>query len=133
MRCDTAGRALVFDIDDITLGNIYGHSGTDAISRASREKFYAEVVPQLLTSRKLMGCIGGDWNSIVEKSDATVHPESKMSNCLKRVLKTFELKDSFRSLYPKTEAFSRYYGDSRGHGASRIDRQYHYGNISGFF
>ena len=113
-----------------TLGNIYGHSGTDAISRASREKFYAEVVPQLLTSRKLMGCIGGDWNSIVEQSDATVHPESKMSNCLKRVLKTFELKDSFRSLYPKTEAFSRYCGDSRGHGASRIDRQYHYGNIS---
>ena len=37
VRCDTSGRAIVFDIGDITLGNFYGHSGTDARSRASRE------------------------------------------------------------------------------------------------
>ena len=45
VRCDTAGRAIVFELGDLTLGNLYGHSGTDAISRASRENFYAEVVP----------------------------------------------------------------------------------------
>ena len=39
------------------------------------------------------------------------------------------MKDSFRSLYPKVKAFSRYYGDTRGKGATRIDRQYHYGEI----
>ena len=77
-----------------------------------------------------MGCVGGDFNCITDKSDATVNPESKMSNCLKRVLKTFDLQDSFRSLYPKLKIYSRYYGDSRGHGASRIDRQYHYGGLT---
>ena len=86
------------------------------------------MVPQLLTNSRPVGCIGGDWNCIV--GNATAHPESKMSNSLKRVLKTFELKDSFRQLYPKSESFSRYYGDTRGQGASRIDRQYHWGPLT---
>ena len=127
VRCDTSGRALVFDMGELTFGNLYGHSGTDAQSRASREKFYAEVVPQLLINRKQMGCIGGDLNCIIDKKDATNHPDAKMSNSLKRVTKVFSMKDSFRSLYPKVEAFSRYYGDTRGKGATHIDRQYHYG------
>ena len=130
VKCDTAGRALTFDVGGITFGNFYGHSGTDARSRAGRENFCSEVVPQLLTNSRPVGCIGGDWNCIVDKADATAHPESKMSNSLKRVLKTFELKDSFRQLYPKSESFSRYYGDTRGQGASRIDRQYHWGPLT---
>ena len=76
-----------------------------------------------------MGCVGGDLNCIIDKSDATNHPDAKMSNSLKRVIKVFNMKDSFRSLYPKVKAFSRYYGDTRGKGATRIDRQYHYGEI----
>ena len=40
------------------------------------------------------------------------------------------MKDSFRSLYPKAKAFSRYYSDTRGQGATRIDRQYHFGEIT---
>ena len=103
---DTAGRAIVFDLGELTLGNFYAHSGSDARSRSSRESFFAEVVPQLLTNRKQMGCIGGDWNCILEKLDATVNPETKTSNTLKRVIKTFEMKDSFRSLFPKEKAFS---------------------------
>ena len=130
IKCDTAGRALVFDIGGLTFGNLYGHSGTDERSRAYRENFYAEVVPQLLTSRKHDGCVGGDFNCIIDKADATNHPEAKMSNCLKRVTKVFDMKDSFRALYPKVKAFSRYYGDTRGQGATRIDRQYHFGNIT---
>ena len=129
-KFDTAGRALVFDIEGLTFGNLYGHSGTDARSRANREHFYAEVVPQLLTSRKTDGCVGGDLNCIIDKADATTHPEAKMSNCLKRVTKVFDMKDSFRALYPKVQAFYRYYGYTRGQGATRIDRQYHYGNIT---
>ena len=65
-RCDTAGRAIVFELGGLTLGNFYGHSGTDAKSRASRENFYAEVVPQLLTNSRQAGCVGGDWNCIVD-------------------------------------------------------------------
>ena len=38
--------------------------------------------------------------------------------------------DSFRLLYPKLSAYSRYYGDVRGHGATRIDRQYHWGDLT---
>ena len=130
IQFDTAGRAIVFDLGDLTLGNFYAQSGTDARSRSSREGFLAEVVPQLLTNRKLMGCVGGDWNCIVEKSDATVNPETKTSNTLKRVIKAFDMSDSFRTLHPKVKSFSRYYSDTRGQGASRIDRQYHFGNIT---
>ena len=99
IKCDTAGRALIFDIGGLTFGNLYGHSGTDARSKASREHFYAEVVPQLLTSKKKQGCVGGDLNCIIDKADATRYPEAKMSNCLKRVVKVFNMKDSFRALY----------------------------------
>ena len=84
-RCDTAGRAIVFELGGITLGNFYAHSGTDSKSRASREGFCSEVVPQLLTNSRGAGCIGGDWNCIFEKSDDTAHPEAKLSNTLKRV------------------------------------------------
>ena len=69
------------------MGNFYAHSGTDARSRSSRENFCAEVVPQLLMNIKSTGCIGGDWNCIIDKSDATALPEGKLSNCLKRVVK----------------------------------------------
>ena len=130
VKYDTSGRAIVFNMGELTFGNLYGHSGTDAQSRSSRENFFAEVVPQLLTERKRMGCIGGDLNCIIDKADATNYPESKMSNSLKRVTKVFDMKDSFRSLYPKVRAFSRYYGDTRGQGATRIDRQYHFGEIT---
>ena len=41
LRCDTAGRAIVFTVGGLTLENFYGHSGTDAVSRANREHFYA--------------------------------------------------------------------------------------------
>ena len=129
VRCDTAGRAIVFDIGEITLGNFYAHSGTDATSRARRENFCGEVVPQLLTNTKSAGCIGGDWNCIVNKIDATAHPDAKLSNSLKRVVKTFDMQDSFRLLHPRVSAYSRYYNDVRGHGATRIDRQYHWGDL----
>ena len=87
IQCDTAGRALVFDIGGMTFGNLYAHSGTDARSRSNREQFFAEVVPQLLTSRKQAGCVGGDLNCIIDKADATDHPEAKLSGSLKRVTK----------------------------------------------
>ena len=38
VMCDTGGRVLVFEISGVTFANIYLPSGTDAISRSSREK-----------------------------------------------------------------------------------------------
>ena len=54
IKLDTEGRAIVFDVGDITFGNFYGHSGTDGRSRNNREKFFSEVIPQLLTNKKQM-------------------------------------------------------------------------------
>ena len=74
---------------------------------------------------------GGDFNSIICKKDATKNPESKLSPSLKRLVKTFSWQDSFREQYPDHRTFSRYYGCERyGEGATRIDRNYHYGGIN---
>ena len=69
--CDTNGRALILNINNLTLANIYLQSGSDGASRAARESYCAEVVPQLLLNAKDHGCLGGDFNCIINKADAT--------------------------------------------------------------
>ena len=128
-RCDTSGRAIVFDIGNVSFGNFYAHSGTDGASRANREAFCGETIPNLLTNAKPSGCLGGDFNMIIDKKDATTHQETKMSPTFKRLAKSFNLNDSFRTLHPSAEQFSRYYCTGRGEGATRIDRCYHYGDV----
>ena len=49
-RCDTSGRAIVFDIGNVSFGNFYAHSDTDGASRANREAFCGETIPNLLTN-----------------------------------------------------------------------------------
>ena len=66
---------------------------------------------------------------IIDKKDATTHQETKMSPTFKRLVKSFNWKDSFRTLHPSLDQFSRYYSSNRGNGATRIDRCYHYGEI----
>ena len=62
--------------------------------------------------------------------DATKNACNKLSNTLKRVIRTFNWVDSFRSLYPNSSQYSRYYDNSvHGSGASRIDRMYYHGNL----
>ena len=128
--CDTNGRTIVFNINNITFANVYLHSGSDGLSRSSRENHCSEVLPQLLLNRKDHGCIGGDFNNIINKLDATINPESKISPSLRRLVNTFELNDSFRVCHPTLPTFSRYYeGGRSGEGASRLDRCYHWGEI----
>ena len=129
IQVDNKGRAIMFDIGEVSFGNFYVQSGTDSQSRSQRESFLSDTMPQLLTFKKQVGCLGGDWNCIAEKADATTNPDSKISTSLKCVIKTFELKDSYRVLHPNKNVFSRYYSDSRCKGASRLDRQYHFGNV----
>ena len=72
------------------------------------------------------GCIGGDWNSITDKKDAINHAAAKISPNLNRLSKTFNWIDSHRKLYPHSLDFSHYYNL----GATRIDREYYWGDIT---
>ena len=54
------------------MANLYLPSGTDSVSKNSREKYFAETIPQLLLNRLDYGCIGGDMNCITNKRDAFI-------------------------------------------------------------
>ena len=130
IKYDTSGRVIVFDIENITFGNIYLPSGNDPTMRNNRENYSAEIIPQLLINCKDRGCIGGDWNSIIKENDATKNSTQKISPSLRRLVKNFKWSDSFRELHPNSLTFSRYYDHNKfGEGATRIDRQYYWGDI----
>ena len=130
IKFDINGRVILFNLGNITFGNVYLPSGNDPVMRNSRENYSAEVLPQLLLNCKSSGCIGGDWNCITDACDATKNPSQKMSPSLKRLIKNFSWSDSLRSLHPNALIYSRYYEHSRfGDGATRIDRQYWWGNL----
>ena len=130
IRLDSSGRAIIFDIGPLTLGNLYLPSGTDGASKSSRENYFSETIPQLLIDRQDMGLIGGDMNCILSNIDCTHHPVSKMSPSLTRLTQIFDMKDSYRSLHPTTKIFSHYYHTVQlGQGATRIDRSYNWGQL----
>ena len=130
LNCDTDGRVISFNIDNITFSNFYMPSGNDQTMRNKRENYFAEIIPQLLINSKTNGCAGGDFNCIINKRDATKNQENKMSPSLKKLVKTFSWEDSYRILYPNSQSFSRYYDNvTHGDGATRIDRNYQYGDI----
>jgi exonuclease III len=131
INLDTNGRAITFDVGNVTFCNLYLHSGNDRIMRSGRESYLAETIPQLLVNARASGCISGDFNCITDKKDATRNPENKMSASLKRLVKTFSWRDSYRHLFPNAQNFSRYYDSDRfGEGATRIDRTYYYGDVA---
>ena len=124
------GRVIVFNIGCLTFGNLYLPSGSDSTSKASREEYSAVTIPQLLMNRQDSGCIGGDFNCIIDKIDCTHHAAPKMSSSLSKLVKSFDMKDSFRSLYPSIKSFSHFYHTPLlGEGATRIDRAYSWGQI----
>ena len=89
----------MFDIENVTFGNVYLEAGTDAPSRADRE---SQVLPNLLLNRFSVGCIGDDWNSIIDKVDATNNAASKLSPNLLRLSKAFKWIDSHKIIYPSS-------------------------------
>ena len=126
---DTEERVIVFDINNITHCNVYMNAGTDSPSRASRENYFSEIIPNLLVKRCCSGYAGGDWNCIIDKKDATSHESAKMSPSLSRVCKTFSWFDCHRIVHPSSEDFSHYYKVGGSVNATRIDRQYSWGNL----
>ena len=130
IKLDTSGRIIVFDIQNTTHVNVYLEAGTDSSSRSARENYINETLPNLLINRCGAGYITGDWNCISDVKDATHHPISKLSKSLQRLKRVFELSDSHRLLYPNARDFSHYYTSGDIHGATRIDRQYVWGNVT---
>ena len=131
IKFDSEGRVIVFDIGNMTFSNVYLPSGNDPHKKNMRENYSAEIIPKLLINSKSEGIVGGDWNCITRDADATRNQAQKMSSSLKRVIKTFSWSDSFLCLHPNSNIYSRYYGNTtHGDGATRIDRQYHWGNIT---
>ena len=127
---DTNGRVIIFDISGVTFSNIYLEAGTDADSRNARENYLGEVLPNLLINRCQTGCIGGDWNCIILKKDATNYPETKMSKNLSKLTKIFKWQDSHLTVNPGLTDFSHYYVSGNVQGATRIDRQYLWGDAT---
>ena len=48
---DTNERVILFDIADLTIGNMYLPSGTDSLSRSNRENYFSETIPKMLVNR----------------------------------------------------------------------------------
>ena len=84
----------------------------------------------MLINCKTTGFVGGDLNCIIRSQDATNNPNSKMSSCLSRLTKSFLWTDSFLAINPHMQAYSRFYDIKGVVGASRIDRQYHWGAVA---
>ena len=125
INLDIAGRVIIFDVDEMTFGNVYLPSGTDNNSRINRENYLAEIIPKLLINCKPNGVLGGDFNCISNNIDCTNNPESKVSPSLKRLISSFSWSDSFRYKYPNSRIFSHYHNT----GATRIDTSFHWGNL----
>ena len=73
------------------------------------------------------GLIGGDMNCITQNLEFTHHPESKNSPSLTRLLRIFDMVDTFRSIFPDKKVYSHYYNYGQlGQGTTRIDRSYNW-------
>ena len=126
---DSDGRVLCLDIDEqVTVVNVYLPSGTDQSSKIEREEVLNNI-PNLLLYKKGSGIIGGDFNCITDKQDSLIHAEQKISKCLRKIVKLYNLCDVFRKLYPYRKQFSRYYVSKGVRGATRIDRCYSWGSL----
>ena len=125
---DADGRLISVDVNDMSIVNVYPISGTDQESKTEREAMI-DNIPNLLMYKNKNGVIGGDFNCITEKKDATNNPDQKMSECLKKLIKLYGLKDAYRQLYPHSKQYSRYYISKGVKGATRIDRAYVWGNV----
>ena len=123
------GRAIIFDAMECTWANLYLPSGNAA--RALREQYSSEIIPRLMIRKLARGAAGGDLNCIISPQDCTSDPRNKMSPSLRSLVNAFSMVDSYRAIAPKTRQFSRYYSTANQViEASRIDRSYHWGDIT---
>ena len=95
------------------------------------KQYSAETLPQLLLQRLPHGAAGGDLNSIISLSDSNRNANTKISPSFKTLVTSFAWQDSYRVLFPCAVQYSRVYSNElQGEGASRIDRCYHWGELT---
>ena len=128
-----SGRLISFDVEDLTMINVYLQSGNSQFARNQREEFSGKILPNILLNSKKKGICGGDWNSIIQQEDCSHLPETKMSPSLKRLVALHKWKDCFRTLHPKEKVYSHVYNrqnrEGLTKGGSRLDRAYCYGEV----
>ena len=88
VKMDTNGRALVFEVNNVTFSNFYLHSGNDKNMRQARDLYLNETIPQLLMHKKDSGLLSADFNCIADKIDTLKNPEQKLSSATFRENKT---------------------------------------------
>ena len=76
------GRLIMFDIGQVTYINLYLHSGQDFEAKNARENYISTTLPNYLLKAQKMGCLGGDFNCLDRKDDATHLAETKISTNL---------------------------------------------------
>ena len=66
IHTDDDGRVIVFDAAGCTWENMYLPCGSGRIARENREKYFRNIIPQLMILRLGQGAAGGDFNSIID-------------------------------------------------------------------
>ena len=67
IKFDTEGRVITFNIDSITVCNVYPKAGTEAESRCLREELITTTIPNHAEIHKRKpNNGGGDWNCIID-------------------------------------------------------------------
>uniref|UniRef100_A0A3B1KE89 exodeoxyribonuclease III n=1 Tax=Astyanax mexicanus TaxID=7994 RepID=A0A3B1KE89_ASTMX len=114
------GRLLVLDCNlkgqKLRLINVYTSS-----DRSKKIQLFRKL-PELLCSGHDI-ILAGDFNTVTEENDreASTHFKlSKEGKILKEICDEFEMKDSFRVMYPDSFGFTRYDNKTK----TRIDRIY---------
>lgn len=116
------GRLLALRVNNTTLCNVYSPSGS--VLRAKRERFFNNTIACYLRHRTEHIILGGDFNSVIRRSDAT---GQNMSPALQAIVQQVCLHDVWQQLRPRETEFTYVTHNS----SSRLDRLYVSGGLRG--
>jgi exonuclease III len=110
-----SGRAIVANVRDILIVNIYTPSGT--AKRQEREMFFNSELAYLLRNVWDNLLMGDDFNCVLEKNDCT--GQYNFSRSLAELVQGYALKDTWRA-----NLVHKVYTDYTASGANSLDRIY---------
>nr|CAB3264529.1 pol-like protein [Phallusia mammillata] len=119
---DTRGRIITAQIDTgiqyIQLVNIYAPSG--GTNRIENKIFFDNLYPYVHSTHPII--FGGDFNNIEDPNLDCFppRPDHRLNKPLQQIMRTFSLKDAYRTLHPNGNQFTRH--STQTH--SRLDRLY---------
>lgn len=116
VRMLESSRGIAIDVFDYSIVNLYAPSGTQ--HRAERHDFFVNELPKLLLGRSEK-IIGGDFNCIIDRSDASNPNYENICLPLKSLVHAMNLVDAWR-MKSSDPGFTYFHSK----GASRLDRFY---------